>query len=316
MTRTPADERQADVIVVGAGPAGASTAYHLAQAGADVLLLDKATFPRDKICGDGLTPRAVRQLVAMGFDLDEPGWQKNARPAHRRRRPPSRAALAGPHHLPAVRRGADPDGPRRAARAARPEVRRPAARGHQRHRPRPRRAHRTRRRRDREAGGRPRPEDRRRGDLPRAGRRGLRRRLLAPRDRAGPRAPGGPPDGGRGPRLLHDPAPRRPLDGVLAGAVGRQAEGEQPAPGLRLDLRRRRRHRQRRPRHPQLQRGLPARRLQADPAHLARHDAGGVGLPRREHGRPDRLGRAADGLQPQAARHATACSWSATPAGW
>jgi geranylgeranyl reductase family protein len=78
MTRTPADERQADVIVVGAGPAGASTAYHLAQAGADVLLLDKATFPRDKICGDGLTPRAVRQLVAMGFDLDEPGWQKNA----------------------------------------------------------------------------------------------------------------------------------------------------------------------------------------------------------------------------------------------
>src|SRR6476661_8161682 len=78
MTRTPADERQADVIVVGAGPAGASTAYHLAQAGADVLLLEKATFPRDKICGDGLTPRAVRQLVAMGFDLDEPGWQKNA----------------------------------------------------------------------------------------------------------------------------------------------------------------------------------------------------------------------------------------------
>jgi len=78
MTRTPADERQADVIVVGAGPAGASTAYHLAQAGADVLLLEKAFFPRDKICGDGLTPRAVRQLVAMGFDLDEPGWQKNA----------------------------------------------------------------------------------------------------------------------------------------------------------------------------------------------------------------------------------------------
>ncbi len=77
MSRTTADERQADVIVVGAGPAGAATAYHLAQAGADVLLLEKASFPRDKICGDGLTPRAVRQLVAMGFDLDEPGWQKN-----------------------------------------------------------------------------------------------------------------------------------------------------------------------------------------------------------------------------------------------
>ena len=77
MTRTSADQRQADVIVVGAGPAGASTAYHLAQAGADVLLLEKAAFPRDKICGDGLTPRAVRQLVGMGFDLDGPGWQKN-----------------------------------------------------------------------------------------------------------------------------------------------------------------------------------------------------------------------------------------------
>ncbi|HET9761030.1 MAG TPA: FAD-dependent oxidoreductase, partial [Nocardioidaceae bacterium] len=58
MTRTSADARQADVIVVGAGPAGASTAYHLANAGLDVLLLEKASFPRDKICGDGLTPRA------------------------------------------------------------------------------------------------------------------------------------------------------------------------------------------------------------------------------------------------------------------
>ena len=77
MTRTTADARQADVIVVGAGPAGSSTAYHLAQAGADVLLLEKAAFPRDKICGDGLTPRAVKQLIGMGFDLDEPGWQKN-----------------------------------------------------------------------------------------------------------------------------------------------------------------------------------------------------------------------------------------------
>ncbi|WP_148574024.1 geranylgeranyl reductase family protein [Nocardioides caldifontis] len=77
MPRTTADERQADVIVVGAGPAGSATAYHLAQAGADVLLLEKAAFPRDKICGDGLTPRAVKQLVSMGFDLDEPGWQKN-----------------------------------------------------------------------------------------------------------------------------------------------------------------------------------------------------------------------------------------------
>src|SRR3954469_16327482 len=77
MTRMTADARDADVIVVGAGPAGASTAAHLANAGVDVLLLEKASFPRDKICGDGLTPRAVRQLIGMGFDLDEPGWQKN-----------------------------------------------------------------------------------------------------------------------------------------------------------------------------------------------------------------------------------------------
>jgi geranylgeranyl reductase family protein len=77
MTRTTADARQADVIVVGAGPAGASAAYHLAEAGVDVLLLEKSAFPRDKICGDGLTPRAVRQLVAMGIDLEAPGWQRN-----------------------------------------------------------------------------------------------------------------------------------------------------------------------------------------------------------------------------------------------
>ena len=77
MTRTTADERHAQVIVVGAGPAGSSAAYHLANAGIDVLLLEKSAFPRDKICGDGLTPRAVKQLIGMGFDLDEPGWQKN-----------------------------------------------------------------------------------------------------------------------------------------------------------------------------------------------------------------------------------------------
>jgi geranylgeranyl reductase family protein len=77
MTRSTADQRQADVIVVGAGPAGSSTAFHLASAGLDVLLLEKAAFPRDKICGDGLTPRAVKQLISMGVDLDAPGWIRN-----------------------------------------------------------------------------------------------------------------------------------------------------------------------------------------------------------------------------------------------
>jgi geranylgeranyl reductase family protein len=72
----PADS--ADVIVVGAGPAGSSTAFHLAQAGLDVLLLEKSIFPREKVCGDGLTPRAVKQLVAMGIPLDPgDGWFPN-----------------------------------------------------------------------------------------------------------------------------------------------------------------------------------------------------------------------------------------------
>jgi geranylgeranyl reductase family protein len=51
-----------DVIVVGAGPAGSTTAYRLARAGARVYLVDRARFPRDKPCGGGLTLRAVRQL--------------------------------------------------------------------------------------------------------------------------------------------------------------------------------------------------------------------------------------------------------------
>ena len=68
----------ADVIVVGAGPGGATAAYHLAQAGVNVLALEKAQFPREKVCGDGLTPRAVKQLVAMGIDTDpEQGWIRN-----------------------------------------------------------------------------------------------------------------------------------------------------------------------------------------------------------------------------------------------
>ncbi|WP_026459967.1 geranylgeranyl reductase family protein [Schaalia suimastitidis] len=65
----------AEVVVVGAGPAGASTAYHLATLGIDVLLLDKATFPRDKVCGDGLTPAAVHELLLMGVDTT--GWIRN-----------------------------------------------------------------------------------------------------------------------------------------------------------------------------------------------------------------------------------------------
>jgi len=68
----------ADVIVVGAGPAGSTTAFYLAQAGLDVLMLEKSAFPREKVCGDGLTPRGVRALVAMGISVSEQdGWVRN-----------------------------------------------------------------------------------------------------------------------------------------------------------------------------------------------------------------------------------------------
>jgi menaquinone-9 beta-reductase len=56
-----------DVVVVGGGPAGASTGYWLAEAGHDVLIVERKTFPREKTCGDGLTPRAVKQLTDMGL---------------------------------------------------------------------------------------------------------------------------------------------------------------------------------------------------------------------------------------------------------
>ena len=66
----------ADVIVVGAGPAGASAALRLAQAGLDVLVLEKARFPREKVCGDGLTPRAVKALTGMGIPMAAAdGWR-------------------------------------------------------------------------------------------------------------------------------------------------------------------------------------------------------------------------------------------------
>lgn len=68
----------ADVVVVGAGPAGATAAHYLASVGLDVVVLDKARFPRDKICGDGLTPRAVAELVRAGVSIDESdGWIRN-----------------------------------------------------------------------------------------------------------------------------------------------------------------------------------------------------------------------------------------------
>ena len=74
----PEPAEAADVIVVGAGPAGSAVAYYLATAGLDVLVLEKTHFPREKVCGDGLTPRAVKALTGMGVPIAEgDGWLRN-----------------------------------------------------------------------------------------------------------------------------------------------------------------------------------------------------------------------------------------------
>ena len=62
--------------MVGAGPAGAATAYWLARAGHHVVAVEKKVFPREKTCGDGLTPRAVRQLLDMGLGRELEGHHR------------------------------------------------------------------------------------------------------------------------------------------------------------------------------------------------------------------------------------------------
>jgi geranylgeranyl reductase family protein len=68
--------RIADIAVVGAGPAGAAAAIVAARAGLDVVLLDRATFPRDKCCGDGLTASCLRELEDLGLEAPSvPSWR-------------------------------------------------------------------------------------------------------------------------------------------------------------------------------------------------------------------------------------------------
>jgi geranylgeranyl reductase family protein len=63
----PSETRQTDVLVIGGGPSGAAAAYWLASAGHDVTVVERKRFPREKTCGDGLTPRSVKQLEEMGL---------------------------------------------------------------------------------------------------------------------------------------------------------------------------------------------------------------------------------------------------------
>jgi menaquinone-9 beta-reductase len=73
----PVGARRVDALVVGAGPGGSTTAFHLARAGLDVMLVERSAFPREKVCGDGLTPRAVKALTRMGVDVDDPAFERH-----------------------------------------------------------------------------------------------------------------------------------------------------------------------------------------------------------------------------------------------
>src|SRR5918995_2513855 len=92
-----------DLIVVGAGPSGAATAYYAVRAGLKVLLLDRQWFPRDKPCGDGLMPHAAKEISLMGLGdwLDEPhhgkfsGFSVYTQTAFLRQKVPP--TLHGPH---------------------------------------------------------------------------------------------------------------------------------------------------------------------------------------------------------------------------
>lgn len=65
-----------DVLVVGGGPGGSAAAHWLARDGHAVMLVEKKEFPREKTCGDGLTPRSIHQLAAMGFDFSVADFHK------------------------------------------------------------------------------------------------------------------------------------------------------------------------------------------------------------------------------------------------
>ena len=288
-------DRSADVIVVGAGPAGATAATYLARSGVDVLLLEKSTFPRDKVCGDGLTPRGVKQVLALGVDVSGDDWIRNKG---------LRVVGGGTTlELPWPTLADFPDfglvRPRRdfdemlatlAVKAG--------ARMHQ-------------------AVTVTAPEiDDRTGAVTGVtaktadGPARFHAPLVLAADGVSARLAAGLGINKRDDRPIgvavrryytSPPHPRR-LPRIPPGAVGPERPGAlQAAARLRLDLRPRRRHRERRPRHAELVQGVRQHRLPGAAADLAGRHPGGVGTARGERDRPDRRRRSADGLQPHSA---------------
>src|SRR2546426_7500587 len=70
------DHVECDVAIIGGGPGGAAAAFHLARRGHDVLVVEKKRYPREKVCGDGLTPRSVRALLDLGMDDEVAGFHR------------------------------------------------------------------------------------------------------------------------------------------------------------------------------------------------------------------------------------------------
>ena len=92
----------------GPARAAAPTAAYLAAAASTSLLLEKSTFPREKVCGDGLTPRAAKELISLGVDTTEEAADHEQGPADHRRRPHAPARLARDRLLPRLRPGPHP----------------------------------------------------------------------------------------------------------------------------------------------------------------------------------------------------------------